>query len=45
LHEREDFPNKFVDVEWSPLLVTLPENRANTSDNVAGTKAVLHSGG
>jgi hypothetical protein len=42
LHEHKDIPNKFVDVERNPSLVTLPENRTNTLDNVAGTMPVLH---
>ena len=42
LREPEDLPNKFVDIEWSPLLVILPENRTNTPDNIGGTKPVLH---
>ena len=42
LREPKDLPNKFVDVEWNPSLVTLPEDRTNTPDNVAGTTPVLH---
>src|SRR4029434_9225047 len=34
--------NKFVDVERSPSLLSLPENRTNALDSVAGTMSVLH---
>jgi hypothetical protein len=30
MREPKDLPNKFVDVEWNPSLVTPPENRTNT---------------
>src|SRR5262245_10466471 len=41
VRQPEDFSNKFVHVERGPLLVTLPENRTNALDRVAGAMSVL----
>src|SRR5262245_29637632 len=42
VRQLQDLSNKFVDVERSPALLSLPENRTNALDSVAGTMPVLH---